>query len=188
MDITKFEKIALFSVGAAAAWKALLWSLGATVDSSDPKISALRVGFAALSFVAFDLVIGAVVLRGWSVSGAAALLIAAGVNAAIGLDVAHGWHLAELHAAPAATLAAFALHLMWSRRSGAAAAQAAAQEAQTSITQAVQVNVQTGLPTRHAVAAALASELRSGAALEDLARDTGWNAATITRMIAASGE
>jgi hypothetical protein len=66
--------------------------------------------------VAFDLVITSVVFRGWSWSGALALLVAAAVSAAIGLDVARVWTMPALHAAPAITLAAFGAHLMWCRR------------------------------------------------------------------------
>lgn len=115
-DITKLEKSALITTGAAAAFKTLLWSLEASVDSTDPSIAILRIIFAALSFVAFDLVIAAVVFRGWSISGAVALLVAAAVSAAIALDVARVWPAPALHAAPALTLAAFGLHLMISRR------------------------------------------------------------------------
>ena len=97
-DITKLEKAALITTGAAAAFKTLLWSLEAGVDSTDPAIAVLRIIFAALSFVAFDLVIAAVVFRGWSWSGATALLVAAGVSAAIALDVARVWPMPALHA------------------------------------------------------------------------------------------
>jgi hypothetical protein len=114
--ITGLEKAALITTGAAAAYKTLLWSLEASVDSTDGSIAVLRIIFAALSFVAFDLVITSVVFRGWSWSGALALLVAAAVSAAIGLDVARVWTMPALHAAPAITLAAFGAHLMWCRR------------------------------------------------------------------------
>jgi hypothetical protein len=145
--ITLLEKLALLSIGAAAAFKALLWSLNQTADSSDWYIVRLRVIFAALSFVAFDLVIGAVVLRGWSKSGAIALLVAAAVSAALALAVAGVWTEPALHAAPALTLAAFGLHLMWIRReagAGAADTSAPAEPNAAPVAQAtaaVQVNV-----------------------------------------------
>jgi hypothetical protein len=128
-QLTRLEKAALFTTGAAAAFKALLWSLGATVDSSDSYIAGLRVAFAALSFVAFDLVIGAVVMRGWSRSGAVALAVAALVSAVIALDVATKSHWPILHAAPALTLAAFGVHLMLDRRIDLAQIAASAAEA-----------------------------------------------------------
>jgi hypothetical protein len=76
----------------------------------------LRIFFAVLSFVAFDLVIGAVVMRGWSWSGVAALLTAAIVSAGIALDVAKVWPDPALHAAPVVARAVFGLHLMACRR------------------------------------------------------------------------
>lgn len=113
MEITKLEKWALGTTGAAAAYKTLLWSLEATVNSSDTPYTILRILFAALSFVAFDLVIGAVVLRGWSISGVPALLVASAASGAIGLQVSKVVIAPALHAAPAVVLAAFGLHLMW---------------------------------------------------------------------------
>jgi hypothetical protein len=180
MEITKLEKAALITTGAAAAYKTLLWSLEANIDSTDPAIYWLRIIFAALSFVAFDLVITSVVFRGWSWGGAGALLVAAAVSAAIGLDVARVYTMPALHAAPAITLAAFGAHLMWSRRidmaeliaaavkEASAALEAAVEREkqarlaaeQAHITQAVQVNVVQQLPpTVAAYIAARAAEL-----------------------------
>lgn len=116
MEITRLEKWALLTTGAAAAYKTLLWSLESTVDSSDLPFLVLRVIFAALSFVAFDLVIGAVVLRGWSLSSVPALIVASAASGAIGLQVSGVMKAPALHAAPAVILAAFGLHLMWTRR------------------------------------------------------------------------
>lgn len=113
MEITRLEKWALGTTGAAAAYKTLLWSLEATVNSSDTPYAVLRILFAALSFVAFDLVIGAVVLRGWSLSGVPALLVASAASGAIGLQVSKVVIAPALHATPAVVLAAFGLHLMW---------------------------------------------------------------------------
>src|SRR5436190_14836976 len=114
--ITTLEKAALITTGAAAAYKTLLWSLEATIDSTEPWIFWLRIIFAGLSFVAFDLVITSVVFRGWSWSGVGALIAAGAVSAAIGLDVARVVTMPALHAAPAIVLIAFGAHLMWSRR------------------------------------------------------------------------
>lgn len=186
--ITLLEKLALLSVGAAAAFKALLWSLNQTADSADPAIGVLRVIFAALSFVAFDLVIGAVVLRGWSISGAIALLVGAGVSAAVALDVARVWNAPALHASPALTLAAFGLHLMWQRRMDDTATAGDAKpvtQPPTPITQAVQVNVAptAALPRTYAqFTAARAAEL-PGYTHAQLAAELGTSTDTVRRML-----
>lgn len=148
-DITRLEKAALITTGAAAAFKTLLWSLEASIDSTDQYITWLRIIFAVLSFVAFDLVIVAVVMRGWSKSGAATVAVAAVVSALIALDVAKVWPDPALHAAPAVTLAMFAVHLMLSRRTEDArtADDAAVEHAPTAhATAAVQVNVASATP------------------------------------------
>ena len=150
MEITKLEKAALLTVGAAAAYKTLLWSLEASVTSDGQAFLWLRIVFAGLSFIAFDLVIGAVVFRGWSWSGALALIVAAGVSAAIGLDVARVFTMPALHAAPAATLAAFGIHLMLSR--------ASAPVAPASTVTNTQINIGTLPPTVAAYIAAKAAE------------------------------
>lgn len=195
MKLTLLEKGALFTTGAAAAFKTLLWSLEANVDSQDTYITALRIIFAALSFIAFDLVIGAVVIRGWSRSGAGALLIAAAVSAAIALSVAGDKPGAALHAAPAITLAAFGLHLMWSRRADAASPAADAApitHSPAAITQAVQVNVAAAAQLPRTIAtyiAARAAELPQYSQAQ-LASELGTSADTVRRAltIAAAAE
>ena len=203
MEITRLEKAALITTGAAAAYKTLLWSLEANVDSTDMAIVWLRIIFAALSFVAFDLVITSVVFRGWSWSGAGALLVAAAVSAAIGLDVARVYTMPALHAAPAITLAAFGAHLMWSRRidvaqliEGAVKEACAALEAQLTrekqarlaaesahITQAVQVNVGQQLPRTFAeFTAARAAELPNATPAQ-LALELGSTESTVRRLL-----
>jgi hypothetical protein len=114
MEITRLEKAALITTGAAAAYKTLLWSVHARVDSTEPWIIALQWSFALVSFAAFDLVLMAVVARGWSWHGALALLVASVVSGAIGLEVGRAEAWPALHAAPAVTLAMFGLHLMLS--------------------------------------------------------------------------
>jgi hypothetical protein len=211
-DITKLEKAALITTGAAAAYKTLLWSLEARVDSTDPAIAWLRIIFAALSFVAFDLVITAVVFRGWSWSGAIALVVAAIVSAAIGLDVAAVWTMPALHAAPAVTLAAFGVHLMWSRRIDLAriaadaadaarapletalaaerAARAAAEQAlrdapAAQATAAVQVNVAGAAQLPRTIAAFIAARAAEmqGATQGQIAAELGTSADTVRRML-----
>lgn len=197
--ITKLEKSALFTTGAAAAFKTLLWSLEASIDSQDPYIGGLRVVFAVLSFVAFDLVIGAVVYRGWSLSGAAALAFTALVSALIALDVAKVWPNPALHAAPALTLAAFSAHLMWARRVPAAvpavaepielptAAPAAAPIAHA--TAAVQVNVAPAAALPRTVPhyiAARAAELPQ-LSNNQLAAELGTSPDTVRRALVTAG-
>lgn len=184
-EITRLEKAALFTVGAAAAYKTLLWSLEASVTSSGDAFLWLRIIFAALSFIAFDLVIGAVVFRGWSWSGALALIVAAAVSAAIGLDVARVYTMPALHAAPALTLAAFGIHLMLSR--AAMVAPTPATETQSAITQAVQVNVGGQLPRTFAqFAAARAAELPDATPAQ-LAMELGTGEATIRKLLDRAG-
>lgn len=188
MEITKLEKAALITTGAAAAFKTLLWSLEANIDSTESYIVWLRIVFAVLSFVAFDLVIVAVVMRGWSRSGAATVAVAAIVSALIALDVARVWPDPALHAAPAATLAIFAVHLMLSRRavvSAAAPESASPAPVLAPITQAVQVNVAGSaiLPrTIAAYIAARAAEM-AGASQAQIAAELGTSADTVRRAL-----
>lgn len=188
-DITRLEKAALITTGAAAAFKTLLWSLEATIDSTDPYIGSLRIIFAVLSFVAFDLVIVAVVMRGWSVSGAATVAVAAVVSALIALDVARVWPDPALHAAPAVTLAMFAVHLMLARRIALAphaVSDAGPATALAPITQAVQVNVASSAALPRTIAgyiAARAAEM-PGASQAALAAELGTSPDTVRRMLA----
>lgn len=115
MEITKLEKAALLTTGAGASFMTLLWNLAVQVDSTDTTIGGVRVLFALISFAAFDLVLLAVIARGWSLSGMAALVIVSGISGAIGLHVSGEVDWPALHAAPALALAAFGAHLMISR-------------------------------------------------------------------------
>lgn len=188
MNITKLEKAALITTGAAAAFKTLLWSLEFSVTSTDPTVAVLRAIFAVISFVAFDLVIVAVAMRGWSASGAITVAVAAAVSAAIALDVAGVWPAPALHAAPAVTLAVFTLHLMLVNRSGAAASAldaAPLQQPTAPITQAVQVNVAPAAALPRTVAgyiAARALELPQHTPAQ-LAAEIGTSPDTVRRML-----
>jgi len=125
--ITPIEKWTIIMLGSAAAYKVLLWQLGYQVDSQGPIwwgvldiLAVLRVVFALIGFVGFDLAIYALIAdarsHGATAGAALVLLTAAVVSILIALDAASGWHVAALHAAPMVTLAAFALHLMFSHR------------------------------------------------------------------------
>ena len=125
--IDPIEKWTIIMLGSAAAYKVLLWQLGYQVDSQGPIwwgvldiLAVLRVVFALIGFVGFDLAIYALIAdarsNGATAGAALVLLTAAIVSILIALDAASGWHVAALHAAPMVTLAAFALHLMFSHR------------------------------------------------------------------------
>lgn len=180
MDITKLEKTALLTTGAGASFLTLLWLIGASVDSSAEPIFWLRVIFAAVSFAAFDLVLWALVTHGWSRSGALALIVTSAVSGLIGLEASGVVNWPALHAAPALTLAAFGLHLMWARRSGAAP-----DAAHPTISQAVQVNVNQPLPrTLIGYIVARAAEL-TDYSHPQIAAELGVSADTVRRALAA---
>lgn len=149
MEITKLEKTAFIAAGAGASFMALLWNLAIPIGATATWIIALRGLFAIISFTAFDLVLLAVVLRGMSMSGIAALIVTSGVSGAIGLEVAGVVNWPALHAAPALTLAAFGAHLMLSRH---------ATTAPISTITNTQINVGVLPPTVAAYIAAKAAE------------------------------
>lgn len=196
IPISNLDKAALITTGAAAAFKVLLWSLSLSLTSSDPAVGVLRVVFAVLSFVAFDLVLYAVVVdqrrygrSGWSLLAAAG---AAVVSALIALDVARVWPLDGLHAAPAIMLLLFVLHLVLPHRTlpqGDASGTAPPQQVTPAITQAVQVNVAaSALPaTIPAYIIARAAELPHLSA-PALATELGTSADTVRRALAKSIE
>jgi hypothetical protein len=120
--LTLLQKSALITTGAAAAFKILLWSLGLTLTSAGPTfqgfdiLAAVRVLFALLSFVAFDLVLVSVVIdartHGFAWPGAIAAMGAAVVSALIALQVAGVYDVPALHVGPAITMLLYAAHLM----------------------------------------------------------------------------
>lgn len=177
MEITKLEKWALGTTGAAAAYKTLLWSLEATVNSSDTPYTVLRILFAALSFVAFDLVVGAVVLRGWSLSGVPALIVASAASGAIGLQVSKVVTAPALHATPAVVLAAFGLHLMWCCRP----APAPAVESPGTVNN-TQINVGVLPRTFAQFAAARAAEMPDATPAQ-IATELGTSESTVRRLL-----
>lgn len=165
MNLTRLQKIALVTTGAAAAYKALLYSLGLHVDSSLPLslpwlaidvAAALRVIFALLSFVAFDLVLVSVVIdlrtHGFAWPGAVAGAVAAVVSAALALQVADVLDVPALHATPAATMLAYAAHLVLSHAPARAPVAAAPQPAAGPAAAAAAVTI-INAPTAQAAAA-----------------------------------
>jgi hypothetical protein len=117
-DLTRWEKAALVTVGAASAYNVLLWSLGYGLAASTPGLTplgVLRVIFAIVSFVGMDLVVIVTVMamragrRGiWSEAAAGSAALAAGL---IALEVAGVVTWPWLHAAPAVVLYAFMRHV-----------------------------------------------------------------------------
>lgn len=157
--LTWLDKSALITMGAGAAGKILLWGLGVALTGTRPDwATTILWVFAGLSFVAFDLVLGSIVVDarryGLRWTGLLAVAGAAVTSALIALEVAGVVSWPALHAAPAATLLLYALHLMWPYPATVAApAPATVAEPQTSAgataapataTAAVQVNVTTG--------------------------------------------
>jgi hypothetical protein len=119
-NLTRLDKAALFTTGAGAAFKVLIWSLGASLTTDQataPWLPIVKAGFALISFVAFDLVLGSVVLdaraHGLRWPGVLAVVGAAATSALIALEVAAVFAAPWLHAAPAVNLLLYSLHLMW---------------------------------------------------------------------------
>lgn len=168
------DKLALFTTGAGAAGKVLLWGLGVGLAGARPDwATAILWIFAGLSFVAFDLVLGSIVVdarrHGLRWTGLLAVAGAAALSALIALEVAGVVDWPALHAAPAVTLLLYALHLMWPYPATVADPAPATVEApQTTAapataTAAVQVNVTTAAPAARTVPefiAARAAELQ----------------------------
>lgn len=113
--LTRLDKAAVGTTAAAAAFKVLLWSVGATLDSAEWWLPYVRWAFALVSFVAFDLVVLAVVAdqrahgRRWL--GTATMVCAALLSGGVALHVAGVVVWPWLHAGPAALLLLLALHL-----------------------------------------------------------------------------
>ncbi len=178
MEITKLEKAALLTTGAGASFMTLLWNLAVQVDSTHPAIISLRILFAGISFLAFDLALWAIIDRGWSRSGIVALAITSALSGAIGLEVAGVVDWPALHAAPALALAAFGAHLMISRPTAAPAT-----EPPSAITNAVQVNVGVPLPRTFAqFTAARAAEIPDATPAQ-LAAELGTSETTVRRLL-----
>jgi len=115
MNLTRLEKAAVISTAAAAAYKVLLWSVGATLALPAWWQPAAQWLFAGLSFVSFDLVVLAIVAdqrtHGRRILGTATATMAAGLSGAIALHVAGVVAWPWLHAGPALLLLLLALHL-----------------------------------------------------------------------------
>ena len=146
------DKLALLTTGAGAAGKVLLLGLGIALNGARPDWATVILWvFAGLSFVAFDLVLGSIVVdaRRYGLRGTGLLAVAGAalMSALIALEVAGVVAWPALHAAPAVTLLLYALHLMWPYPATVAATATATVEApqtSASATAAVQVNVTTG--------------------------------------------
>lgn len=137
--LTRLDKAAVGTTAAAAAFKVLLWSVGASLDSDAVWLPVVRWLFALVSFVAFDLVVLAVVAdqrthgRRWL--GTATMACAALLSGGVALHVAGVIDAPALHAGPAALLFLLALHLSDVRGT------VTVERHSLQVTQAVQVNV-----------------------------------------------
>jgi hypothetical protein len=114
-NLTRLDKAAVATTAAAAAFKVLLWSVGVGLDSAEPWLPFVRWLFALVSFVAFDLVVLAIVSdqrahgRRWL--GTATAAVAALLSGGVALHVAGVIVAPALHAGPALLLFLLALHL-----------------------------------------------------------------------------
>lgn len=160
-NLTRLDKAALFTTGAGAAFKVLIWSLGASLTTDQataPWLPIVKAGFALISFVAFDLVLGSVVLdarsHGLRWPGVLAVVGAAATSALIALEVAAVFNAPWLHAAPAVNLLLYSLHLMWPYPTQSTVPAAPASEAAPAATEAAappqasataQINVAVGV-------------------------------------------
>ncbi len=167
--LTRLDKAAVGATAAAAAFKVLLWSVGAGLDGPEPWLPWVRWAFALVSFVAFDLVVLAVVAdqraHGRRHLGTATMACAAALSGGVALHVAGVVAWPALHAGPAVLLLLLGLHLSDTRgeaRDGLIASRHVTPEpASLQVTQAVQVNVSAGVtstppdtpaaPARHVV-------------------------------------
>jgi hypothetical protein len=182
MEITRLEKAALLTTGAGASFMTLLWNLAVQVDSANGWVTTLRIIFAAISFLAFDLVLWSLIESGWSRSGIAALIVVSTLSGAIGLEVAGVVSWPALHAAPALALAAFGAHLMIRRPT------LNPQPSIPAISQAVQVNVNQALPpTVAAYIAAKAAELPD-ASPDELASAIGVGVMSVRKVLQLTEE
>lgn len=183
MEITRLEKAALLTTGAGASFMTLLWNLAVQVDSANGWVATLRIIFAAISFLAFDLVLWSLIESGWSRSGIAALIVVSTLSGAIGLEVAGVVSWPALHAAPALALAAFGAHLMIRRP----AAVAAVSEPPVTLSQAVQVNVGTPLPRTFAQFAAARAAEMPDATPAQIAAELETNEPTVRKLLERAG-
>lgn len=115
-DLTTLDKAALITLAAGVAFKLLLHNVGATLETTAWWFDGLRWVFGLVAFVAFDLVVLAVIVDGRrnppDVRSYLALGGATLAAALIGLDVAGVWRQPWMQAAQAVLMLLFGVHLM----------------------------------------------------------------------------
>lgn len=180
--LTTLDKGAVGATAAAAAFNVLLWSVGETLNGDAVWLPVVRWLFALVSFVAFDLVVLAVVAdqraHGRRKLGTATMACAAVLSGGVALHVAGVIAAPELHAGPAALLFLLGLHLSDIRVTPADSAAAPPDSAPLQVTQAVQVNVSPALSATPHV-------LSKTAKVAQLAAQHGVSTTTMWRKVKA---
>lgn len=188
-DLTTLDKAALITLAAGVAFKLLLHNVGATLETTAWWFDGLRWVFGLVAFVAFDLVVLAVIVDGRrnppDVRSYLALGGATLAAALIGLDVAGVWRQPWMQAAQAVLMLLFGIHLMRPRLFASVQAECARLTAEcAALAQRVQAahDERTQLAQRADLAEGECARLRT------LAHDAGERAAQLDAERAESAQ
>ena len=188
-DLTTLDKAALITLAAGVAFKLLLHNVGATLETTAWWFDGLRWVFGLVAFVAFDLVVLAVIVDGRrnppDVRSYLALGGATLAAALIGLDVAGVWRQPWMQAAQAVLMLLFGIHLMRPRLFASVQAECARLAAEcAALAQRVQAahDERTQLAQRADLAEGECARLRT------LAHDAGERAAQLDAERAESAQ
>lgn len=188
-DLTTLDKAALITLAAGVAFKLLLHNVGATLETTAWWFDGLRWVFGLVAFVAFDLVVLAVIVDGRrnppDVRSYLALGGATLAAALIGLDVAGVWRQPWMQAAQAVLMLLFGVHLMRPRLFASVQAECARLTAEcAALAQRVQAahDERTQLAQRADLAEGECARLRT------LAHDAGEQSAQIEAERAESAQ
>lgn len=188
-DLTTLDKAALITLAAGVAFKLLLHNVGATLETTAWWFDGLRWVFGLVAFVAFDLVVLAVIVDGRrnppDVRSYLALGGATLAAALIGLDVADVWRQPWMQSAQAVLMLLFGVHLMRPRLFASVQAECARLTAEcAALAQRVQAahDERTQLAQRADLAEGECARLRT------LAHDAGERAAQLDAERAESAQ